>query len=271
MADSVHPINVDAPPPPPISSTAKNSGDAPQPPKPEPNSKTVPPTPSTYVVQLPREQILRYPPPENARKFHSLTRQKNRSCCCRRSCYFTLCLLLILIVSAAVAAGVFYLVFRPEAPKYTITSVAIKGMNLTSATFLSPEFDISIMVENPNDKIGIYYSKDSAVSVFNNDVKLSDGVLPAFYQPKNNVTVFETALKGSDLVLGSAVKTSLINGQNENRVPLVVRLKAPVKFKVGSMKTWEITIKVKCDVIVDALNDKSNIVSKDCDYSVRLW
>ncbi|CAI9781354.1 unnamed protein product [Fraxinus pennsylvanica] len=262
MEERIHPTNVDAPPP-----TAKNSGDTS---KPAPNSKSVPPTPSTYVVQLPREQILRYPPPETAQKFHSLTRGKKRSCC-RRCCYFTLCLLLLLIVSAAIAAGVFYLVFRPEAPKYTITSVVIRGMNLTSVPFISPEFDVSIRAENPNDKIGIYYTKNSAVKVFYNDVKLSDGVFPAFYQPKNNVTVFQTALKGSNIVLGSAVKTTLINAQNENMVPLVVRQKVPVKLKVGSMKTWKITTKVKCDVTVDALNDKSNIVSKDCHYSVRLW
>ncbi|CAA2985978.1 NDR1/HIN1-like protein 13 [Olea europaea var. sylvestris] len=270
MAERVHPITVGAPPPPPSSSTKMNSGDAPQPPKPEPNSKPVLQPPSTYVVQLPREQILRYPPPENARKFHALARRNKRSCC-RRCCYFTLCLLLLLIVTVAIAAGVLYLVFRPEAPKYTITSVAIKGMNLTSVPFTSPVFDVSIRAENPNDKIGIYYSKNSVVNVFYNDVKLGDGVLPSFYQPKNNVTMFQTALKGSNIVLGGAVKTSLRNGQNENRVPLVMRLKVHVKFKVGSMKTWEITIKVRCDIIVDSLNDKSNIVSKDCDYSVRLW
>ncbi|XP_022898968.1 NDR1/HIN1-like protein 13 [Olea europaea var. sylvestris] len=258
MAERIRPINVDAPP-----STAKNSGDAS---KPAPNSKPLPPT---YVVKLPREQILRYPPPENARKFHALTRG-NKHSCCRRCCYFTLCLLTV-IISAAIAAGVFYFVFRPEAPKYTIISVAIRGMNLTSVPFISPEFDVSIRTENPNDKIGIYYTKNSYVKVFYNDVKLSDGVLPAFYQPKNNVTVFQTAFRGSNVVLGSAVKTTLINRQNERMVPLVVGLKLPVKFKVGFMKTWEITTKVKCDVIVDALNDKSNIVAKDCDYCVRLW
>ncbi|KAL2535991.1 Late embryogenesis abundant (LEA) hydroxyproline-rich glycoprotein family [Forsythia ovata] len=228
-------------------------------------------TPSTYVVQLPREQILRYPPPENARKFHALTRQKNRSCC-RRCCLFHS---LLLTTSHCLrrsgrgcalprlpsrSAQVHNNFRRYKGYESNVSDIPI-SRNLTSASGWR-----TLMTRS-----AYTIQKTAPVNVFNNDVKLSDGVLPAFYQPKNNVTVFETALKGSDIVLGSAVKTSLINGQNENRVPLVVRLKVPVKFRVGSMKTWKITIKVKCDVIVDALNDKSNIVSKDCDYSVRLW
>ncbi|GFP91151.1 protein yls9 [Phtheirospermum japonicum] len=144
-------------------------------------------------------------------------------------------------------------------------------MNVTSAAFMSPGFDVTIRAENPNGKVGIYYLRDSSINVFYGDVKLSDGVLPAFYQPRNNVTVLRTALTGSDIVLGGAVRTALRNAQNQRRVPFVVRTKVPVKIKVGSVKTWKITVKVKCDVEVDALNERANILSKDCDYSVRLW
>ncbi|KAL2557334.1 Late embryogenesis abundant (LEA) hydroxyproline-rich glycoprotein family [Forsythia ovata] len=273
MADRVHPT-VDAPPQPPSSSStvtsSKISGEAPHPPNPEP-SMPVPPPPANYVIQLPREQIFRYPPPENARKFQTLNLKKNRRSCCRRCCCFTLGLLLLLIVVAGVAAGVLYLVFRPESPRYTIDRIRIKGFNLTAATPISPGFDVSIRANNPNNKIGIYYLKDGAANVFYNDVKLCDGVLPAFYQPKNNITVFQTALKGSNIVLAHAVKTELLNAQKKATLPFVVRVKTPVKIKVGSIKTWEITVKVKCDVIVDALNERAKIISKNCNYSVRLW
>ncbi|KAL0435248.1 UNVERIFIED_CONTAM: NDR1/HIN1-like protein 13 [Sesamum radiatum] len=274
MADSrVHPTTADSNTPPPPSSSAatspKHFTEHPIPPNPPP-SKPVPP-PATYVVQLPREQILRYPPPENARKFQALTRRKNRRSCCRRCCCFTLCLLVFLVIAAAVSAGVLYLVFRFKSPKYTVTHLAIKGMNLTSAAPISPGFDVTIRAENPNGKVGIYYLKDSAVNVFYNDVKLSSGVLPAFYQPRKNVTVMQTALTGSDVVLGGTVKTALRNAQNQGRIPFVVKTKAPVKIEVGSVKTWEITVKVKCDVVMDGLNQKAQIVSHDCDYSVRLW
>ncbi|KAH6834299.1 hypothetical protein C2S53_004662 [Perilla frutescens var. hirtella] len=263
----------DTPSPP--SSTATSQTDTGQNPKrqqPPPPKNPVPPPPAaTYVVRIPREQILRQPPPENAKKYEELRLRRNRRSCCCRCCCATFCLLFLLIVAAAIAAGVMYLVFQFKSPMYTVTRISVKGMNLTSAAPISPRFNVSVRAENPNGKVGIYYSKDSAVSVFYNGVSLGDGVLPDFYQPRTNVTVLRTTLTASDVVLDGAVKTALRGAQSKGRVPLVVNVEAPVKFKVGSVKTWELTAKVKCDVVLDVLNEKANIVSKDCDYSVRLW
>nr|GMD73656.1 protein YLS9-like [Ipomoea batatas] len=270
MADRVHANN--SPP------SSENSGrvaeqNAQQPGKPQlpVSAKPVPPPPGTYVIQVPKDQIYRYPPPENSRRLKSFSRRKSRrGCCCRCLCY-TLCLLVVLIVAVAVAAGVFYLVFRPESPNYTVSDVAIKGLNLTSRSAVSPEFDVIVRAENPNDKIGIYYRKGSSVRVFYSGIELSHGELPAFFQPSNNVTDFHTALKGSGVLLGNTVRSSLVRQQRQRKVTFKLDVEAPVKIKVGAVKTWEITVKVKCDVTVDALNEKSNVVSKDCNYSVKLW
>nr|GME21777.1 protein YLS9-like [Ipomoea batatas] len=240
MGDRVHPRDS---PPASLPVSSNNSGEAVgQPAKPQcpAPAKPVPP-PGTYVVQVPKDQIYRYPPPENARRFNALSKRKpRRSCCC-------------------------------QSPKYTVSSIAIKGLNLTSPSPISPEFDVTIRAENPNDKIGIYYRKGSSVTVFHSDVKLCEGALPTFYQPSNNVTVFPTALKGSNVALGSAVKSVLANQQRQGGVPFRLNIKAPVKIKIGAVKTWKITVKVKCDVTVDALTEKSNVISKDCKYSARPW
>lgn len=271
MADRVHPMDLPSSSNPPSSN---NSGEVVSPKKPSFPSpaKPVQPPVGTYVVQVPKDQIYKYPPPENSRRYESLIKRKpRRSCCCRCLC-FTFSILLVLIISIGITAGVLYLVYRPEAPKYTISSIAIKNFNVTAASSkISPEFDISIRAENPNNKIGIYYRKGSSVTVVYSGVDLSAGALPAFYQPANNVTVFRTALKGSNVILGSAVKSTLTNEQKKGNVPFRVNIKAPVKIKIGAVKTWEITVKVNCDVTVDALTVKSKLVSKDCDYSVRLW
>ncbi|KAL1555124.1 NDR1/HIN1-like protein 13 [Salvia divinorum] len=264
MSDTrVHPATGDSLSSSSVATSCMDSGEYPVPPNPLP-AKPVPP-PSTYVVQIPREQILRYPPPENARKFRDLTRRRKSGrsrCCC-----FTLSVLALLVISA----GVLYLVFRFKSPKYAVSSIAIKGINLTTAAPISPEFDVTIRAENPNGKVGIYYLKGSAINVFYKDVKLSNGVWPAFYQPKKNVTVLRPALTGSGVILGGTVKASLRTQQSQGNIPFLVRTKVPVKIKVGSIKTWKITVKTKCKVAVDALNDKPKIVSNDCDYSVRLW
>ncbi|CAK9165721.1 unnamed protein product [Ilex paraguariensis] len=271
MADRVHPK--DSPPVTgePGATLSEASAVAPSKPVQPPPEKPVPPPPGAYVIQVPKDQVYRYPPPENARRYQSLTRKKSqRSCCCRCLCWiFGLILLFVILI--AIAAGVLYLVFRPEAPKYTVEDIAIKGMNLTSSSPLSPEFDVTVRAQNPNNKIGIYYLTGSSVKVLYTDVNLCNGALPAFYQPSNNITLFQTVLKGPSIVLASSVKSGLVNDQRQGSVPFRLNIKAPVKIKVGSVKTWKITVKVKCDVTVDSLTAESKIVSKDCDYSVKLW
>ncbi|XWS53241.1 hypothetical protein CRYUN_Cryun11dG0140900 [Craigia yunnanensis] len=227
--------------------------------------------PGTYVVQIPKDQIYRVPPPENSRRYAHLSKRKaGRSTCCRCCCCL-LTTILVLFLAAAIAAAVVYFVFKPESPNYSVESVAIKGFNLTSSSSLSPEFDVTVRAHNPNDKISIYYEKGSSVKVYYEDVNLSNGALPVFYQPTNNVTLFKTALNGSGVELTNAALRALSDEQNKGTVPFTLKLRAPVKIKVGSIKTWKITVKVTCKITVDKLTAASKIVSKDCDYGVDLW
>ncbi|CAH9072541.1 unnamed protein product [Cuscuta europaea] len=262
MADQVH--SRDSPPSPENSVTSGA-----RPPSPLP-VKTAP-SPGTYVVQVPKDQIYRYPPPENPRRSRSIgARKRRRGCCCRCLCV-TLCFFVALLFALAIAAGVFYLVFRPESPNYTVSSVAIKGLNATSESPISPEFDVTVRSENPNDKIGIYYRRGSSVTIFYSGVELGYGELPAFFQPAVNVTNVHVELKRSEIMLSNAVKSSLIYQQRQQQLNFKLNIKSPVKIKVGAVKTWEITAKVNCDVTVNALNDKPNILSKSCSYSFKLW
>ncbi|KAG6395628.1 hypothetical protein SASPL_141751 [Salvia splendens] len=132
-------------------------------------------------------------------------------------------------------------------------------MNLTSAAPISPEFDVTVRSTNPNRKIGIYYLKESSVKVYCDGEMLGYGVLPDFYQPRKNVTVVRTTAAVSAVLLGGAVKTELSNAQSRGRVPLVLTVEAPVEFK-----TRAITAKAKCDVVLDKLSDKAQILPKHC-------
>ncbi|KAF5727564.1 protein YLS9-like [Tripterygium wilfordii] len=236
-----------------------------------PSAKPTPP-PGTYVVQIPKDQVFRLPPPENARRLEQLSRRKprrGRCCCCLCA---LLAVLATVIAIAGIAAAVLYLVFRPKVLDYSIDKVAIRGFNLTSSTSpISPEFDVTVRAENPNKKIGVYYLDGSSVNVYYNEDRLSTGALPVFYQPSKNVTVFVTVLRDSGIVLTSSARKALADEQKKKTVPFKVGMKVPVKIKVGSVKTWKITVKVKCDVTVDKLTAFAKIVSQDCDYSVKLW
>ncbi|XP_077247639.1 NDR1/HIN1-like protein 13 [Tasmannia lanceolata] len=259
MADKIHPAG-DSP------SVAETSTDLQE--KPLIPQKPNPP-PGTYVIQIPKDQIYRLPPPENSRRHQSGRSKSRRSFCCCLSWIFCIFFLIILLI--ALAAGILYLIFRPKIPNYSVDSVSIKGFNLSSSDLtFSPEFDVTVMAENPNKKIGIYYLEGSSVTVWHSDVELCNGVLPTFYQGTKNVTVFKTVLKGEGIRVSSSVESTLMGEQNRGQIPLELDLDVPVKIKFGAVKTWTITVKVRCDVTVDKLTENSKIVSKDCNVKVKL-
>ena len=265
MTDRVHPRDS------PLTASPHDSSEMPLKPVPPSPEKPIPP-PGTYVIQIPKDQVYRVPPPENSRRYQQYARRENhRSRCWSCFCWF-LGIITILIVLSGIAAAVLYLVSRPESPKYAVESLVIKGINVSSPSpAVSPGIDVTIRAENPNNKIGIYYGKDSSATVYYSDVQLCNGVIRAFYQPANNVTVLKTALTGPGIQLTSSVQKALRNGAKQGKVPLKLKVKIPVKMKIGSVKTWTISVKVRCDVTVDKLTEKAEIVSKDCDYSWKPW
>ncbi|GMH11985.1 hypothetical protein Nepgr_013826 [Nepenthes gracilis] len=216
-------------------------------------------------------QIYRVPPPENARKYQLYTRRKHRHNQ-RRCCLCTTLVLLLLAVLVAVSACILYLIYRPKSPSYSVQSVSVEGINLTSSTTaISPDFNVTLRAENPNKKIGIYYEKGSSFKIYHNDVEFSEGSLPAFYQPPENVTLFSMILTGSNIVLSTSARQTILTEQNSGKVPLNMHVKLPVKIKLGAVKTWTVTVKVSCAVTVSGLTANSKVVSKACDVSVKPW
>ncbi|CAH8341943.1 unnamed protein product [Eruca vesicaria subsp. sativa] len=261
MAERVHPA-ADSPPQSGHFSGNFSSGEFPR--------KPAPP-PSTYVIQVPKDQIYRVPPPENAHRLQLLSQKKpNRSNC--RCCFCSfLAAIFLLLVLAGISLAVLYLVFRPEAPKYSVEGFSVSGINLTSPSPISPKFDVTVRSRNGNGKLGVYYEKGSSVDVFYGDVDLCNGALPVFYQPAKNVTVVKTELTGSRIQLTSGVRKGMRGEVSKKTVPFRVRIRAPVRIKVGSVKTWRMMVKVNCDVTVDKLMAPSRIVSRKCSYDVDLW
>ncbi|CAJ2668705.1 unnamed protein product [Trifolium pratense] len=223
----------------------------------------IPPPAGTYIVQVPKEQVYRYPPPENARRYDNYNRKKTHPC--RQCCCCICCLIIFLItlfVLLIVAAFTCVLIFRPEKPKYELNSIAVKEMNLTSSlSVISPEIDISVKANNGNEKIGIYYDTDSSVEIFYRNVSLCNGALPVFYQPPNNVTVFQTVLKGNGIELAGSDRRALVKAVAKRSVPLRLAVIAQLKLKVVRLK---IRVGLDCDLTVDELTAQARIVHKEC-------
>ncbi|KAL6507264.1 hypothetical protein OROGR_023459 [Orobanche gracilis] len=191
--------------------------------------------------------------------------------CCKKCLCWTISLLLLQIVILGILAGVGYLVFRPEIPKYSVDSITVTRFNLNSDNSLSTGFDVNITARNPNKKIGIYYESGSHLRVLYRGTQLCEGSLPKFYQGHRNTTLLAVALAGQ---AGDAagLLQSLQTEQQTGSIPLDLRGRVPVRIRLGRLKLMEWKFLVRCRLVVDSLAADNVIRIRDnsCRFRFRL-
>ncbi|KAG2555628.1 NDR1/HIN1-like protein 13 [Panicum virgatum] len=285
MADRVHPV----PPPPSRLPADQSPADAEAPatvagaaptettPLQYPSFNSPPsPPPGTYIIHVPKDQVLRVPPPDRARRYKKLAARPARRRLLRRACCCSCAALLLLLFLAAAFAGAVYLVFRPRAPTFSVASLSIRGLGaaLPSSAALSPEIDAAVRADNgANRKVGVDYRGGGSVTVSYAGQRLAAGPWPAFRQAPRNVTVFAAAMRGQGVRLTEEQARRLAAERAAGAVTLAVEARVPVRLRFGKvLRTWTVDVKARCDVAVDRLEGDAAAVNRGCRVKVRpLW
>ena len=251
MADNprIHPVrDVEAPQTPAAPLMPRNASKS-EKPEPTAAAKHLPPPPRTLPAKPP----------------------KKRSCCCKCVCW-VVSLLLILIVAIGIAIGILFLVFRPKLPKYSVDHLRISHLNLSTNNELSATFNLTITARNPNKEIGIYYEGGSRIRAYYEKTKLCEGSLPKFYQGYRNTTTLNLLLSGQTQDATGLAGRLQQQQQQTGNIPLDLRVKQPVRIKLGELKLFKVKYRVNCRLMVDSLseNKEIRIESSSCKFRLRL-
>jgi hypothetical protein len=277
MADRVHPTPHQPPPPsqqarPPTETTSHHP----------PFHRPPTPPPGTYIVHVPKDQVLCVPPPDRERRYSNLAaRPATRRCrCLRRACCRSCSALLLLVLLAAAFAGAVYLVFRPRAPSFSVASLSVRSLDaaaLRLGPLLSLAIDASVRADNGrNKKVGVDYRGGGTLAVAYSGARLAAGPWPAFCQAPRNVTVFSASLTGGDgVALTAEQRRRLAADQAAGAVPLTVEARVPVRLRFGKvLRTWTVDVKAACGVVVDRLaaGTPAAVTNRGCRVRIKpLW
>ncbi|KAL2337959.1 hypothetical protein Fmac_012405 [Flemingia macrophylla] len=162
------------------------------------------------------------------------TQRRRRS----SSCGCTLCCWLLLIILLLVGGGgaVLYFFYHPQRPTFSLTSLKLTTLNLT--TTFNANFHLTLSATNPNNKITFSYDATS-VSILTGRTALAAATIPAFIHPRRNTTVIEASIATDD------VATQL--KRSESEVALKVELQTKVAADTGLFRTPRVGIRVLCD------------------------
>ncbi|KAL8522543.1 hypothetical protein ACS0TY_012628 [Phlomoides rotata] len=170
-----------------------------------------------------------------------------RSCCCSICLWITLLITLLLLL-AAIAATVFYVLYRPHKPSFSVASLQLSRFNL-SDTAVTSAFNVSLIARNRNSAITFFYDQTS-VKILSGDVDIGDGSFPAFTQPKKNVTNLKTVISSSNTPIPDGTDISALKSSVKSKhLPLTIQLETNVRAKFSKIKTKNLKIRVTCSGI----------------------
>ncbi|CAL1390010.1 unnamed protein product [Linum trigynum] len=214
---------------------------------------TVPnPTAATNKSHLynPTSRLPYRPQPHNRRR---RTRSGRSICCC--CCFWTILVILLLLLVAAIAGAALYTLYRPHRPAFSIPSLRIHRLNLTTAadsatSHVSTLLNFTVIAKNPNSHLSFFYDPFT-VSASSGDVFLGNGTLPAFsLSKKNETSLRNVVVSGSNEVDAESVNGLRSDLKKRNGVAaLKIQLDTKVVVKVGKVKTKKVGIRVTCEDI----------------------
>ncbi|KAJ1262071.1 hypothetical protein BS78_09G079300 [Paspalum vaginatum] len=235
MADRVYPAAKPNPPPAAAAAAAGNgNGGAPA------SSSFPAPKPQMYQRPIYRPQA-------------PAKRRRGRSCRCSLCCCFcwSLLALVLLALVAAVAGGAFYLLYRPQRPTFTVSSVRLAALNLTSsptAPLLTDAITLTVTARNPNKKmVYLYGDLTLTAATAANAVPLGSATVPGFTHAAGNTTVLAATIASAAAPVDPSGASADIKKSGAFSVVLDADTSAGVR--VGSLTTKKIGIQVHCEGI----------------------
>jgi hypothetical protein len=230
------------------------------PPPQDSNSKPqLPPiNPGTYVVRVPKDQIYRVPPPENARiadQHRSAPPKKTNdtNCCCIA---FIVFFLAVVILIGGVLGGLFFMVLTPKDPKFVIQHFLLQ-------TKPNSQYKITLQAQNPNTNVDILYKGgDTSLSLKRQNIASS--AFPTFSQSHKNSTEFDVSLKGTTTTLPKEVEESMTNHKNKLHVTFSLLINVQAQMKMGLLHSGSMKYNISCQVTVDTLAKNTRVVSQQC-------
>ncbi|XWS29511.1 hypothetical protein CRYUN_Cryun24cG0035300 [Craigia yunnanensis] len=221
---------------------------------------------ATYVVQVPKDQIYRVPPPENARVVESYRKAalqvKNKKRPCRIYLIWIPIVLVVIGLMIGAALTVIYHSFTPKAPVFSVSKLHVKQHKDGSP----PTYDVTLKLKNPNEKMGIKYGSvaDDAALTFRTKT-LGFGQIPSLYQNSGGSNIVHIKLDGpEDQSVPPNVQRSMNDKKPKHQISLELNFNSPLLLNVWILKMWRRDMDVKCHIRVSTMGIGTKILKQDC-------
>ncbi|GMH24209.1 hypothetical protein Nepgr_026052 [Nepenthes gracilis] len=222
----------------------------------------------TYIIQIPKDQIYRVPPPENAEIMNQYRNPdpKKRGRCNRCVCWIFLVLVVVALIAGAMAA-IYDLTLNPKAPNFAIKNLTIKYPKKSSNSHPT-SYEILLEVENPNKVNCIGYEEGNVWILFKGNV-LGKGEFPVLEQQGKGLDEVDMLLAVSTKCkLPKEIKQLSMKSSKSKKKQREISFSLKMSVRV-KLKTWistkSLDVSVMCDFVVTSLAEDADVKSQKCE------
>ncbi|PIA30678.1 hypothetical protein AQUCO_05400051v1 [Aquilegia coerulea] len=165
--------------------------------------------------------------------------------------------------------AIIFFICAPKVPSYKVHNFQVDAFEMRPDFSLYTQFIVTVKADNPNTQIGINYLPDSSILVEYRNSILSSGQLPIFYQGHQNITLIKVKLDGKS-TYGSGLQEALVQNRNSGKIPLKIKVEAPVTIKVGQVPLKTVIVFADIKIVVDNLSPKKKIGILSSEYKIRV-
>ncbi|CAN6865538.1 unnamed protein product [Brassica oleracea] len=203
-------------------------------------------------VYIPANRPVYRPQPYSRHHHHQSRPSCRRVCCC--CCFWSILIFLLLALMAAIAATAVYVIYHPRPPSFSVPSLRISRVNLTttsdtSVSHLSSFFNFTLLSENPNQHLTFSYNPFAVtVKSAKSGETLANGTVPGFFSDNKNKRTFRGVIATSTSAreLDPEEARRLKSDLTRARVGLEIEMRTKVKMQMGKVKSEGVEIKVTC-------------------------
>ncbi|KAI3471268.1 hypothetical protein Pfo_027931 [Paulownia fortunei] len=143
-----------------------------------------------------------------------------------------------------------WLILHPTKPQFSLKQADINQLNLTGPSFLNSSIQLTLLSNNPNKKVGIYYDEFLVYASYKGQKITPETSISKFYQEHEETNLLSASLAGNQQPLAPSLAYQVQHDQGTGKLALNFKVIGRLRWKVGSWVSGRYRFTVNCITIM---------------------
>lgn len=146
---------------------------------------------------------------------------------------------------------IIYFLLHPSKPEFSLKEVDIYQLNLfTNPQLVNSSIQFTLLSNNPNQKVGIYYDKLLAYASYKKQQITNSTSLTPFYQDHEESNLLTASLIGNGVPVTPSFGYEVVRDTTGGKIVLNIKVNGWLRWKVCSWVSGKYRFNVNCVAIM---------------------